>query len=329
MLLAPLLFCAFGSECSSSSSCCRPGLALFLIAFLLVPLLPFLLHLIVHVVVWTVLFHGVSSSAKWLLEGGDGFSCGAMRKAAAAARCAREPSSASKRNKPSPPPDHSSVSLSADKAAYRIDVSAPGVASSDLSIKLQAGEPSVITVKGATTARGSVDRTIYLPEDAAVEGTTAAHADGLLTITVPRKQRPPPRHIRIAPPAAAAPSATGAGPTPAHCDPEKKRVLLSQIRSGVALKKAAPPKTSSGPVVVQGAAVEPAVAKSPQPEPQPEPAAADSSEWEEVAENLDETILQELEELGFADKALNATMLAKHGSVKGAVKELMALRKRK
>jgi len=303
----------------------------------LLPLLPLLLHVFVDVVVWVALFHAIASGAKWLMSEGcfEGFGSsrcgGGMRKAMAAACAAREQKS--KPDEPPPPPDHSSVSMTVNAEAYLVNVSAPGVATTDLDVKMQAGEPPELTVKGATKSRGAVDRTIFLPTDAAVDAATAAHADGLLTITVPRKQGPPPKTIHIAP-AAATPSAATPAP-PARCDPEKKRVLLSQIRTGVELKKTAPAPTASAtpPVAPVLLAPTPTRASTPTPAeaPEAEPAAAaaedSTSEWEEVAESLDAACLASLEEMGFTDAALNAAMLAKHGSVKGAVKELVALRK--
>merc|ERR1719164_159498 len=166
---------------------------------------------------------------------------GMMRKTMAAAR-----ESKTKPDEPPPPPDHSSVSVAVDGKQYTVNVSAPGVATADLDVQMQDGEPPALTVKGATASRGVVNRTIYMPNDAAVDGATAAHADGLLTITVPKKQGPPPKTIRIAP-AAATPSAAPPAP-PARCDPEKKRVLLSQIRSGVELKTTATPTASATPL---------------------------------------------------------------------------------
>merc|ERR1712023_14589 len=57
----------------------------------------------------------------------------------------------------------------------------------------------------------------------------------------------------------------------------------------------------------------------------------EGGQWEvvkELAENIDAAILQELDDMGFTDRTLNAALLAKHGgSVKATVKELVAMRR--
>merc|ERR1712070_385827 len=124
------------------------------------------------------------------------------------------------------------------------------------------------------------------------------------TLTVPKTQRPLPRQIKIERPT-----------LPPRCDPVHKRVLLSQIRMGVELKKVAAPICTHEPVVIAGDGCEPS--------PQVEPSTEDG-QWVDV-EDTNSAELQELEEWGFTDKALNAEMLAKHGSVKAAVKQLVQL----
>ncbi len=58
---------------------------------------------------------------------------------------------------------------------------------------------AVLVVTGATAKTGaSIDRRYRLPRDADVEKATAAHVDGVLTITLPKKAAPKPKSIAIA-----------------------------------------------------------------------------------------------------------------------------------
>ena len=80
---------------------------------------------------------------------------------------------------------------------YNLTVVAPGLAASDLSLNVEEG--NVLVVTGATAKTGaSIDRRYRLPRDADVEKATAAHVDGVLTITLPKKAAPKPKSIAIA-----------------------------------------------------------------------------------------------------------------------------------
>ena len=75
---------------------------------------------------------------------------------------------------------------------YNLTVVAPGLAADDLSL-------NVLVVTGATAKTGaSIDRRYRLPRDADVEKASAAHVDGVLTITLPKKAAPKPKSIAIA-----------------------------------------------------------------------------------------------------------------------------------
>lgn len=185
-----------------------------------------------------------------------------------------------------PPADHSTVSVTSDETTLTIAISAPGVATKDLDVQLQAGEPPSLTIKGESTVAGTsrgVERTILLPKDVDVDQMSAQHADGLLTVKVPKKLTPAPKPIKIV--------------------------------------KAPAPDTHPPP----------AAASTSEPPPTTPTAAAPSSppttEWEvvkESAKSVDDAMLADLDEMGFTDRAHNAALLAKLGSLKAVVKELVA-----
>jgi len=79
---------------------------------------------------------------------------------------------------------------------YNLTVVAPGLAAADLSLNVEEG---TLYLTGATAKTGaSIDRRYRLPRDADVEKATAAHVDGVLTITLPKKAAPKPKSIAIA-----------------------------------------------------------------------------------------------------------------------------------
>lgn len=88
---------------------------------------------------------------------------------------------------------------SADDDAYRISVELPGVKEADIDIQMYDG---VVTVRGEKKTEteheeggyffserqyGRFQRTFRLPADAAEAGVEARVADGVLTLTVPRR----------------------------------------------------------------------------------------------------------------------------------------------
>jgi len=72
-------------------------------------------------------------------------------------------------------------------STYTLTLPAPGLSASDVEVVANADE-GVLTVKGETKRTGaSVGKIVRLPRDAEITAATAAHIDGLLTITVPKK----------------------------------------------------------------------------------------------------------------------------------------------
>ena len=100
-----------------------------------------------------------------------------------------------------------SMDLTSDEKAYTLHVEVPGVEADD--VKLTVRDNAVI-ISGEkkretedknhhVTERvfGSFQRAISLPEDADVEGITAAHKNGVLCVTLPRKTATKERTIEI------------------------------------------------------------------------------------------------------------------------------------
>jgi HSP20 family protein len=92
----------------------------------------------------------------------------------------------------------------APEGFYTLLADVPGLSKADLSIKLS--KERVLTISGERKspladaplqqqerAVGSFERRWQLPEDAESEGISAKVADGVLTITVPKKQPQPER----------------------------------------------------------------------------------------------------------------------------------------
>merc|ERR1711998_298541 len=187
------MYTAWEPTTCSPSSCCSPSLLLLMIVLAFPCLVKMIFGLLATGVLiafgalaFGLLINCVSSFI------GDWCPCspGTDSKTACEKRAMRVPSM-----------DHTSVTVTADSSALKIAVSAPGVATQDLDVKLQPGECSVLTIKGESTKAGirrSVHRSIVLPKNVDVDAACAVHADGLLTITLPRKVVPP-MQIKIKP----------------------------------------------------------------------------------------------------------------------------------
>jgi len=98
---------------------------------------------------------------------------------------------------------------SANGAAYRITMELPGVEEKDIELSVQGG---MITVKGEKSAQreekgdtwffserqyGSFSRSFRVPADAEADRVEADLKDGVLTITVPRKNPTEARSTRV------------------------------------------------------------------------------------------------------------------------------------
>ena len=99
-------------------------------------------------------------------------------------------------------PCHDDNMCGSTSKPYNLTVVAPGLAAADLSLNVEEGPDlslNLLVVTGATAKTGaSIDRRYRLPRDADVEKATAAHVDGVLTITLPKKAAPKPKSIAIA-----------------------------------------------------------------------------------------------------------------------------------
>jgi len=88
---------------------------------------------------------------------------------------------------------------SATSSGYHLTIAAPGVRGSDLSIRC---EGRLLHVKGETDRKGRharVDRSLWLPNDAdaSSELVSVVHEDGLISLFVPKRDRPEPRQLHI------------------------------------------------------------------------------------------------------------------------------------
>jgi len=111
-----------------------------------------------------------------------------------------------------PPLEHGAEGTSDDdteQAPHTLTVLAPGVTASEMKIEVKA-EEGIFRVTGEPKRAGvpKVLKCFRLPRDADdAEAWHAAHIDGLLTLTIPRKAAPAPTRIEVAsaPSSAAAP----------------------------------------------------------------------------------------------------------------------------
>merc|ERR1719152_567360 len=90
---------------------------------------------------------------------------------------------------------------------YVLDVPCPGVRTDDLAVTVDGGD--TIHIHGETKATAHthvVHWTTKLPDDADADQATAAHADGILTITMPRKAAAEPSRIEVSAEAPSPPS---------------------------------------------------------------------------------------------------------------------------
>lgn len=90
-----------------------------------------------------------------------------------------------------------SDSLSPADTDYQLTVAVPGVRPSDLKVSCEDG---VLSIEGETKAGYQhlvVSRQHRLPDDANFEAGSAAAQDGILTIVVPKRERPAARKLSI------------------------------------------------------------------------------------------------------------------------------------
>lgn len=94
-----------------------------------------------------------------------------------------------------------------DGSRYRLTLEVAGIAPQDLSVTVQEGE---VKLEGSSAPHGiryAVNRRFHLPRDAEAAAATASLVDGILTISVPKRERPPAKQLTIEAAGAVAPAA--------------------------------------------------------------------------------------------------------------------------
>jgi len=79
-----------------------------------------------------------------------------------------------------------------DADGYSLTLAAPGVPAKDVSVEVARRE-----VRVAIAGRRKRARPVRLPDDADLASATATHADGLLSVSVPRVPKPEPRELSV------------------------------------------------------------------------------------------------------------------------------------
>ena len=101
------------------------------------------------------------------------------------------------------------VDIHEDERRYLLSMDLPGVSSDNVEVQ---AENNLLTIKGERkreteettegyrrTERvfGSFNRSFGLPKDVNVEGISATHKNGVLTVTLPKKEQAKPKSIEI------------------------------------------------------------------------------------------------------------------------------------
>jgi HSP20 family protein len=90
------------------------------------------------------------------------------------------------------------IDLYKDKDAFVVRAELPGFRKEDLAIDLADG---VLTITGTQKAEGQSDvkvtRSVALPENIDVEKIAAAYENGVLTVTLPKREEAKPRQVAI------------------------------------------------------------------------------------------------------------------------------------
>jgi len=114
-----------------------------------------------------------------------------------------------------------------DDGTYEVSMRAPGVSPDDIHIESANGR---LRVRGETKTKAHthfVDYTVALPDEADFDGASASAADGLVTVSVPRKPAEPPTRIDVTGEAAM-------DDEEAAADPATRPYTLTVVAAGVA-----------------------------------------------------------------------------------------------
>jgi HSP20 family protein len=93
------------------------------------------------------------------------------------------------------------MDLYEDAHQYHACFELPGVKKSGIDVELEGG---VLTIRSAQAKGGdepkcgpSFNRSVPLPEGVALSKISAAHEDGILTVTLPKEEAPKPRQVEV------------------------------------------------------------------------------------------------------------------------------------
>lgn len=93
------------------------------------------------------------------------------------------------------------VEINEDTKAYQLQAALPGVRKEDISIAVLDGELTLKATRawknGEATQTQAYGRSITLSEDIDVEAISATHDNGLLTISLPKREQAKPRSIAV------------------------------------------------------------------------------------------------------------------------------------
>jgi len=89
-----------------------------------------------------------------------------------------------------------------DKDSYRLETDLPGVRKEDLKVNVESDTLHISTVRkigtGENVSELSYERHFRIPQDVESEKVAAELQDGVLSITLPKKEESKPRNLEIA-----------------------------------------------------------------------------------------------------------------------------------
>jgi HSP20 family protein len=91
------------------------------------------------------------------------------------------------------------VDLYEDKDNTYVRAELPGVSRDAISVEVVEGSVSIKATRKAKTGEGDVtlSRLVSLPDEVQADKVSAAYVDGLLTVTLPRREESKPRKINV------------------------------------------------------------------------------------------------------------------------------------
>lgn len=89
------------------------------------------------------------------------------------------------------------VDLYADKDNTYVRAELPGVAREDINLEIVDGNLTITAARKDNDQSVELTRTVALPETVAADKVTAAYANGVLTVTLPKQEQAKPRKIDI------------------------------------------------------------------------------------------------------------------------------------